>query len=100
MLRIPWIARRTNESIIEQLGIQNEERLLHRINKGRMKFFGHVIRRDSLEKQILQAKVDGKRPRGRPPLRYADQIAALARLTVYETNQLAQNREEWRIVLE
>jgi hypothetical protein len=61
MLRIPWIARRTNESILEELQIQTRERLLSKIQGGIIKFFGHIIREDGLEKLVIQGKVDEKR---------------------------------------
>jgi hypothetical protein len=60
MLRIPWVARRTNESILEELQIQTRERLLSKIERHH-KIFGHIIRQDGLEKLVIQGKVDGKR---------------------------------------
>jgi hypothetical protein len=63
MFRIPWVDRRTNESILEELQIQTRERLLSKIQRGITKFFGHIIRQDGLEKLVMQGKVDGKRKR-------------------------------------
>jgi hypothetical protein len=65
MLRIPWVARRTDESILEELQIQTRERYLSKIQRGIIKFFGHIIREDRLEKLVIQGKVHGRRKIGR-----------------------------------
>jgi hypothetical protein len=83
MLRIPWVARRTNESILEELQIETRERLLSKIERGIIKFFGHIIRQNGLEKLVVQGKVDGKRKRGRSLNRYIDQVTGLAELSIY-----------------
>ena len=74
MLRIPWTARRTNESIIQELNIT--ERLSTSIQSRILKYFGHVMRRDAdcMEKLIIQSKVPGRRPRGRSPSWWIDQL--------------------------
>jgi hypothetical protein len=54
-------ARRINESILEELQMQTRDRLLSKIQRGIIKFFGHIIRQDGLEKLVMQGKVDGKR---------------------------------------
>jgi hypothetical protein len=61
MIRIPWVARRTNESILEELQIQTRNRLLSKIQRGIINFCGHIIRQDGLEKLLMQGNVDGKR---------------------------------------
>jgi hypothetical protein len=61
MLRIPWVARRTNESILEELQIQTRDTLLSKIQRGIIKFFGHIIRQNGLEKLVMQGKMDGRR---------------------------------------
>jgi hypothetical protein len=83
MLQIPWVARCTNESILEELQIQTRDRLLSEIQRGIIKFFGHIIRQDRLEKLVIQGKVDGKRKRGRSLNRYIDQVAGLTGLAIY-----------------
>jgi hypothetical protein len=96
MLRIPWVARRTNESILE-LQIQTRERLLSKIQRGIIKFFGHIIRQDGLEKLVIHGKVDGKRKRGRSLSRYIDQIAGLTGLSIYNLVQV-EDREGWAVI--
>jgi hypothetical protein len=54
MLRIPWVARLTNESILEELQIQTRDRLLSKIQRGIIQFFGHIIRQDGIEKLVIQ----------------------------------------------
>jgi hypothetical protein len=68
--RISWVARRTNESILEELQIQTKDRLLSKIQRSIIQFFGHIIRQDGLEKLVMQGKVDGKRKIGRSLNRY------------------------------
>jgi hypothetical protein len=75
MFRIPWVARRTNESILEELQIQTRDRLFSKIQRSIIISFGHIIRQDGLEKLVMQGKVDEKRKRGRSLNRYIDQIA-------------------------
>ena len=74
MLRIVWTMRRTNASIIEEIGVS--KRLLHAINTQMLSYFGHISRRkgNNLEKMIMQGMIEGKRKRGRPRSRWIDQI--------------------------
>jgi hypothetical protein len=62
------------------------------------KFFGHVIIRDSIEKNIIQLKVEGKRNRGRSLIHYINQIKALTQMSMLESIQNTENREFWRNV--
>lgn len=96
MLRIPWTARRTNASILQELNINSNTRLLPSIQQQILKFFGHIIRRDGFEKLMIQGKVDGKRQRGRSPNRYLDQIKTLANLPLEHIMHSVEDRETWR----
>lgn len=98
MMRIPWTARRTNISILKELGIKTNERLLPTIQRQILKFFGHLVRRDGIEKLVIQGKVDGKRERGRSPNRYIDQIKKLTNMPLGDLMHAAEDREEWRNV--
>jgi hypothetical protein len=100
MLRIPWVARRTNEPILEELQIQTKDRLLSKMQRGIIKFFGHKIRQDGLEKLVIQGKVDGKRKRGRSLNRYIDQDAGLTGLSIYKLVRQAEDLEAWRVIVE
>ena len=73
LLRIPWTAKKTNDWVLEQ--IQPHMSLLNIIERGKLKYCGHILRTgDSLEKVIMQGKVEGKRRRGRPKRRWLDEI--------------------------
>lgn len=96
MLRIPWTARRTNASILQELKIAENDRLVPGIQRSILKYFGHVIRKDGLEKQVLQGKVDGRRRRGRSPNRYMDQIKAWTNLSIDGVMRTTEDREAWR----
>jgi hypothetical protein len=61
MMRTPWTDYRTNASILEELRIQENKRLFPSIQRQILKYFGHVIRRDGLEKIIIQEKMQGKK---------------------------------------
>jgi hypothetical protein len=94
MLRIPWVARRTNESILDQLNIK--KRLRTQISEQIISYFGHVLRRNGLEKLTIQGKVEGKRNRGRSPTRYTDHIVATIGAPLSECARMAEDRKTWR----
>jgi len=97
MMRIPWTAYKTNASISEELNIQENRRLLYSIQRQIFKFSCHIIRRDGLEKIIIQEKVQGKRNRGRPPTRFIDQIKHLSGIrSAAEIMRSIEDREGWR----
>lgn len=91
MLRISWNDHRTNVSIIQELEIQAQDCLLITIQSQIPKFFGHIIRRDGVEKDIIQRK----RSRGMPPFHYIDQIKTLTQMTISESIRNIENRELW-----
>ncbi|KAI8436861.1 hypothetical protein MSG28_010313 [Choristoneura fumiferana] len=76
MLGVSWTEFRTNESILRKLGIK--QRLSPLVQSRILTFFGHVCRRGevSIERLVIQGKVEGTRPRGRSPMRWTDQIKA------------------------
>lgn len=75
IMRVPWTAYKTNASILDELNIQENRRLaLPSMQRQILKLFGYVIRQDGLEKIIIQEKVQGIRNKGRPPIRFIDQI--------------------------
>jgi hypothetical protein len=98
MIRIPGVARRTNESILEELQIQTRDRSLSKIQRDIINFFAHIIRQDGLEKLVMQGKVDGKRKRGRSLNRYIDQMAGLTELSIYKLVRQAEDREAWTVI--
>lgn len=98
MLRIPWTARRTNQSIIEQLNIKKRLRTV--VSERIAAFFGHIIRRDGLEKLTVQGKVEGARGRGRSPTRYTDHITRVTGLSFGQCVGAAIHREKWRKIVQ
>ncbi|KAL0878559.1 hypothetical protein ABMA27_003646 [Loxostege sticticalis] len=98
LLRIPWTAHRTNVSVLKELKMENAQRLssicLHRV----VSYFGHIARREAnnLEKLIVTGKIEGKRPRGRSPKRWSDQISEQLDLPVSAALHKATDRISWR----
>ena len=72
MLRIPWTAHRTNESILAQINTHRE--LLPKIRKMQLTFLGHIIRQESLEHLTLSGRIEGTRARGRQRQKYLNSI--------------------------
>lgn len=100
LLRIPWTARRTNVSIINELNIRT--RLSTICDRRILKFFGHIIRRPSgnLEKLVVQGKVEGKRLRGRSPKRWIDQVKEISDQPLERALRRAEDRTDWELVVE
>ncbi|CAH2261295.1 jg21964 [Pararge aegeria aegeria] len=96
MLRIPWTAKRTNVSILAQLGVR--VRLSSICYQRLLSYFGHIMRRgnDSLEKIIVTGNTEGKRPRGRSPTRWADRLKKSDSDRFYQIAKMASNRSRWR----
>ena len=72
MLHIPWTKRKTNASILEEIGVS--ERLLHNINIQMLSYYAHIARRKGNKKVIMQGMIEGKRRKGQPWSRWIDQI--------------------------
>lgn len=100
MLRISWMERRTNASILEKLNIQ--KRLSEVCKQRILKFFGHLMRRDghSLEKQIIQGKIEGRRGQGRPGMRWIDQCQTFTGLSLENAVRLTEDRLKWKETVE
>lgn len=98
LLRIPWTAHRTNISVLKELKIENAQRLSQTCLSKVLKYFGHIARRsdDNLERLIVTGKVEGKRPRGRSPKRWTDQIREQLDIPVNVALHQASDRSRWR----
>lgn len=100
LLGIHWTEHRTNASIIAELKIPM--RLTTICLRRSFEYFGHIARKsgDNLEKLLLTGKVHGKRPRGRSPTRWTDQIKTTLDTTVCEAIHAAVDRTQWRQIVQ
>ena len=96
-MRIPWIARRSNQSILKiSPGISLEGIML----KLKLQYFGHLMQRvDSLEKTLMLGGIGGKRRRGRQRMRWLDGISDSTDMSLRELLQLVMDREDWRAAI-
>jgi hypothetical protein len=95
LLRIPWTARRTNKSVLEE--IRADHSLESQILKQQLKYLGHIMRRsDSLEKTLLLGKIEGKRRQGGQRVRWLDQLCKSTGLSLRELKEAVRDRAQWR----
>ena len=94
MGKISWKQKVRNEDVLKKLNVNKS--LLSTIKTRKLKFFGHTKRHDTIMKDLLEGKMEGSRPRGRPRAQWCDNIKEWTGHSLTECTRLAENREMWR----
>ena len=99
MLRISWVAHVTNEEVLRRVGKGRE--LMATVRERQLRFIGHVMREDDLEKIVITGRIEGTRARGRQRMKYMDSLMKDVREmeTVGELIRTTEDRGRWRTVI-
>ena len=91
LLRVSWVERKTNKWVLEKIG--SVLMLRKSMAERKIRFFGHIVRKNGMEKRLMQGKVEGKRRRGRPTTAWFQDLKEWTKLNIAAASQLATDRE-------
>ena len=95
--KISWKAKMRNADVLSMFN--TEQKLLGEVKKRQLEYFGHTKRHNSIRKEILEGKLEGKRPRGRQRTAWTDSIKSTTKLSMGECTRQCQDRVSWRAVV-
>lgn len=95
--RVSWTEKKTNKEVLCMLGMKRH--LLSNVKKRKLNYFGHIKRHQTIQKDTLEGKVEGKRGRGRPRLKWEDNIKGWTQLNMAECNKMTKEREDWKYIV-
>ena len=98
-MRVPWIARRSNQSILKEINL--EYSLEGLMLKLKLQCFGHLMQRaNSLEKTLMLGKIEGKRRRGQQRMRWLDSIIDSMNMNLSKLQEMAEDRGAWHAAVD
>ena len=96
-MRVPWTARRSNQSILKISPVRSLEGMMLKL---KFQYFGHLMRRvDSLEKTLMLGGIGGRRRRGRQRMRWMDGLTDSIDVSLSELQEMVMDREAWRAAI-